>query len=326
MYSETQALSASRQVQRIERVLPALLALAYPYLIWSSATRAPVLVLAALLLPVVCGHLAYRLALTHRFPVGTGIGFFAIGSPALYSLLGGWLDFQKLLPFHANDAWWVIWAIAAVAAGIERPSSSIARPQSRPRLAFAHGISAALIMIFAAVHLTNHVAGIFGGEVHQAFMTTARHVYRQWFVEIPLVAAVVFQMLSGITLLVGRLRNGVRDSWAALQTASGLYMAMFFMSHVSAVARARYLRHTDTNWHWLTGDNLLTDPWSARLLPYYILGVLALGLHVACGIRWIALAHGKSARFATAAFAATFSALALVGAIIALALIRGSAH
>src|SRR6202000_1665335 len=72
--------------------------------------------------------------------------------------------------------------------------------------------------------------------------------------------------------------------------ASGAYMLMFSLSHVSAVGRARYLRHTDTNWRWLTADDLLTDPWSARLLPYYILGVLAFGLHLACDVRAIARA------------------------------------
>jgi succinate dehydrogenase/fumarate reductase cytochrome b subunit len=313
-------------VSRIQRALPALLALLYPTLIWASATMAPVLVLLALSLPVACGWLAYRIATTRQFPISTGIAFFSVGGPALYSLMGGWLDFQKVLPFHANSAWYVIFATAALAAAIESPAVIIAPLKPRRRLAFAHGISAALIGVFAAVHLSNHVSGILGGDVHKAFMTAARSVYRQWFVEIPLVAAVVFQVLSGITLLARRLRNGLSDSWSALQAASGAYMALFFMSHVSAVARARYLRHTDTNWRWLTADDLLTDPWSARLLPYYILGVLAFGLHVACGIRWIALTHEKSPRFANTVFAATFCLLVIVSTTIATALIRASHH
>ena len=311
---------------RLTRALPALVVLPYPLLIHMSATKAPVLVSLALVLPILCGYLAYRIARAARFPMGTAVAFVAIGAPALYSLMGGWLDFQKLLPFHADAAWYAFWTIAAGGAALESPAAVSVPQQQRRGLAFAHGMSAALIGAFAAVHLSNHVSGIFGGDVHTAFMTAARKVYRQWFVEVPLVVAVVFQVASGITLLVRRVRHGLGDAWSALQVISGAYMVLFFMSHVSAVARARYLRHSDTDWHWLTADDLLTDPWSARLLPYYVLGVLAFGVHVACGLRWVAIAHKKSAEFAATVFSVTFGLMGLAGAVIAVALIRASHH
>ena len=75
-----------------------------------------------------------------------------------------------------------------------------------------------------------------------------------------------------------------------LQRISGAYLAVFLMSHFSAVARARYLRHSDTNWTWLTSYNLLTDKWSARLTPYYRLGIVALSLHAACAVRFVLIA------------------------------------
>jgi hypothetical protein len=62
--------------------------------------------------------------------------------------------------------------------------------------------------------------------------------------------------------------------------------AVSFASHVSAVVRARYLQHIDTNWIWLTADNLLTDPWSVRLVPYYFIAVVAPAVHGGCGLRW----------------------------------------
>jgi hypothetical protein len=309
---------------RMTRALPAVLVLFYPTLIWVSSTWAPVLVLLALCLPLACACLAHRIAVTQRFPVSTGIALFAVGAPALYSLMGGWLDFQKVLPFHANAAWYVLWTAAAVFSVLERPAGVTEQTQVGRSLAFAHGFSAMLIALFAAVHLTNHMFGIVGGEAHKAFMTTARTVYRQWFVEVPLIAAVAFQVSSGILLLIRRIRSGMSDVWSTVQAASGAYMLMFFLSHVSAVGRARYLRHTDTNWRWLTADDLLTDPWSARLLPYYVLGVLAFGLHLACGVRAIAQAHGRSERFTVTVFAATFGSLALISVVIATALIRGS--
>jgi succinate dehydrogenase/fumarate reductase cytochrome b subunit len=79
-----------------------------------------------------------------------------------------------------------------------------------------------------------------------------------------------------------------------LQTASGGYLMMFLLSHTSAVLRARYLRGIDTNWAWASGGELLTDPWSARLAPYYFLAVIAFGVHGACGLRTVALGHGAS--------------------------------
>jgi succinate dehydrogenase/fumarate reductase cytochrome b subunit len=82
------------------------------------------------------------------------------------------------------------------------------------------------------------------------------------------------------------------DWFATLQISTGAYLMVFLLSHVSAVFRARLLRHTDTDWNWLSGGELLTDPWSARLVPYYFVAVIALAVHVACGLRVIAIGHG----------------------------------
>ena len=68
---------------------------------------------------------------------------------------------------------------------------------------------------------------------------------------------------------------------------------MFFASHVTAALRAR-ARGIDPNWHWLTSSDLFHDPWSARLVPYYVLGVLAIAVHLACAVRAVALGHGAS--------------------------------
>lgn len=110
-----------------------------------------------------------------------------------------------------------------------------------------------------------------------------------------------------------------------LQNASGAYLVLFFASHVSAVLRARYLRHIDTNWIWLTADNLLTDPWSVRLAPYYFLGVLALAVHGACGLRWVLLERGRQ-RIANRVFIAMVGAGGLAAFVVIIALVRGSLH
>ena len=85
---------------------------------------------------------------------------------------------------------------------------------------------------------------------------------------------------------------------------------------------ARYLRHVDTNWVWLTADNLLTDPWSARLAPYYFLAVIALGVHGAAAIRYLMLNHGRPAASAQRAFYVVVAASAIVSTLIMTGLVR----
>jgi hypothetical protein len=103
-------------------------------------------------------------------------------------------------------------------------------------------------------------------------------------------------------------------------------MLMFFFSHLSAVLRTRYLKHTDTNWTWLTADNLLTDPWSSRLTPYYFLGIIALGIHGGLGVRRVMLNHGQPLRAADSTFYALTAGSALLSAAIMTGLISASLH
>jgi succinate dehydrogenase/fumarate reductase cytochrome b subunit len=178
----------------------------------------------------------------------------------------------------------VLWAAAAIAVVVERPHHAPPRVSPSRRLAMTHGLSATLITLFALVHLTNHLAGLNGGETHVAIMHALRKVYRHPLIEPVLLAAVAFQVASGTVLLWRKIARST--GWVdTLQTASGAYLMMFFLSHVSAALRARYLRGIDTNWAWASGRELLTDPWSARLAPYYFLAVIAFGVHAACGLR-----------------------------------------
>jgi succinate dehydrogenase/fumarate reductase cytochrome b subunit len=69
-----------------------------------------------------------------------------------------------------------------------------------------------------------------------------------------------------------------------IQALSGTYLAVFFFVHVSAALMARPI--TDTNFVWAAGRNgLLAGSGSALLLPYYLLGVLALFVHVGHYVR-----------------------------------------
>jgi len=254
----------------------------------------------------------------------------AIAAPPLYSLLGGLLDFQHALPLSSVRVWIPLWlALAALAwrapprpahtAGAVPGALQPAAP-ARPTphgLGVLHGVTAIPIIVFALAHLVNHVAGVAGGAVHLAIMHALREVYRHPYLEPMLLACVAAQVLTGVILVGRRLRQPL-DGFAILQTAAGAYLAMFFASHVTAALRARG-HGRDPDWHWLTDGAVFTDPWSARLVPYYALVVFALAVHLACAARRVALGHGArvgrgswlvAASIALAALAAT---LILVG-------------
>jgi succinate dehydrogenase/fumarate reductase cytochrome b subunit len=309
---------------RFIRTFPALGALAYPGLIWCGPAISPLFLATAMIVPFLGLLIGHRLD-HHLYPRSRWIAFAVVATPPLYVFLRGWLDFQRIVPFKGLHVWIVVWLAFASLAFWERlayapPLGSQRAPQ--PRLALAHGISAVLITVFAAAHLLNHFSGLWGGERHTAIMNALRLVYRMQVVETALLASIAFQIISGLLLLKRKLPQTVR--WIdELQAAAGIYLALFFLSHLSAVFRARLVRDTDTNWVWLTADSLLTDPWSARLAPYYFLSVIALGIHGGAGIRHVMLSHGRSMQFADKSFYVAVAAAAALSTAIMAALIRG---
>lgn len=106
------------------------------------------------------------------------------------------------------------------------------------------------------------------------------------------------------------------------ENASGAYMMLFFASHISAVLRARYRQHIDTNWTWLTADNLLTDSWGIRLVPYYFLAAVDFAVHGGCGLRCVLAEHGQN-RVADRAFLTAVTAGALAALVMIVALVPG---
>jgi hypothetical protein len=319
------AKSHSLPVDRVTRVAPAAVALVWPGIIWCGASLSPAFLIVSLTVPIFAAWSAYRMAAENLFPRARKIAHLAIGCPALYSFLGGQLDFQQALPFHADAFWMVLWTSLAVLAALEQPAVPRVSTRSRnSRLAFAHGISAAIITAFAVIHLSNHLSGIWSGDLHIAFMKRARTVYRNPLVEPVLAAAVLFQFLSGVVLIGRRLDKATARWIDTLQTGSGAYLMCFFLSHIGAVVRARFVRHIDTNWIWLTGSNLLTDAWSARLTPYYFLGVIALGLHGACGVRKVLAAHGKTETAIDLTFEGVIAAAVAVALVIMIGMVRAS--
>jgi len=270
-----------------------------------------------------CLYLARELARENRYRRATLVAYVGVGAPALYTFLGGWLDSQPWIPYRGNGVWTVLWSELTLLTILERPAASEDAGLRNGKLAFAHGISAALITLFAVFHIANHLAGVVGGEPHIAVMRHVRVVYRQPVVEAVLGCCVLFQVVSGGILLFRRTRRYSTGWIEILQNASGAYLLLFFASHVSAVLRTRYLQHTDTNWIWLTADNLLTDPWSVRLVPNYFLAVLAFAVHGGCGLRWVLVGHGRQL-LARRVLAAAVAVGGFASLVIIIALVAGS--
>ncbi|MHC2330729.1 hypothetical protein [Bradyrhizobium sp. USDA 4454] len=71
---------------------------------------------------------------------------------------------------------------------------------ARSRWRVAHGVAAAIILVYVAFHLTNHLLGWPGPDVHAAVMKLGRTVYRSSVIEPIFVSLMLFQVAIGVRL------------------------------------------------------------------------------------------------------------------------------
>jgi hypothetical protein len=222
-----------------------------------------------------------------------------VAVPPAFSLLG-----MMLLLMKINDADAAVWrgACLIIASGaILRyftisPMASTAVTDDLVRLGrlrYSHGIVAAVLFSgFVAWHLLNHLVALESSTAHGAVMHVFRHFYRNPLIEPTLLVLIAFQILSGLTLWSPKTRAPA-DVWTTLQTASGIYLAVYLASHVNSIfVLARHFG-IETDWDWAAGAPLgvLRDAWDIRLLPHYSLAVFMVLTHLSCGLRGILVAH-----------------------------------
>ncbi|HET7887030.1 MAG TPA: hypothetical protein VFL62_12455 [Bradyrhizobium sp.] len=307
--------------RRLWLIVPALCALAYPLLlsllssglvlvhgsaspsggiVWVSVIASLILALAVMVVSFVFGLTlgSPDVADDPEASRGRSIAHLAFATPSLY------VGFENVAGvFHAPSAaviaWLVFWALMAMMAQLSPRSSPIAFAMTQAgyrRLGIAHGVSAcAILLLFVAPHIVNHVAGFWSGSVHIAIMNVVRRVYRNDFVQPLLLALIGFQILSG-TVLVRRRMRLPGDIFGTVQTMCGAYIGVYFLAHMTAVFAARYA-DIDTNWSWLTrpSDSLLVSLLKLRLIAHYWAGPIAIVAHIACGLRWVLLQRDTSA-------------------------------
>ena len=142
-----------------------------------------------------------------------------------------------------------------------------------------HFISGVVISIFIGMHLFNHAYSVWGAAEHIALMKTLRLFYRNIFFETILFIAVAVQMISGFTLFRKNAKVAI-TSFDKLQRWSGLYLAVFFVIHLSAVTFGRYVLKLDTNLYF-GAAGLNAYPFNLFFIPYYGLAIIAFFSHFA---------------------------------------------
>ncbi|NMM50683.1 hypothetical protein [Marinigracilibium pacificum] len=141
-----------------------------------------------------------------------------------------------------------------------------------------HYISGITIFLFIAVHLVNHFISLLGSDSHINFMNAVRLVYRNIFVESILFLLITVQIGSGIILSINKWKKA-STFFDRLQIWTGLYLALFFIIHVSAVLTGRHMLNLDTNIYFgVAGLN--TFPYNLFFIPYYGLAIISFFGHI----------------------------------------------
>ncbi|MCP9765614.1 hypothetical protein [Lacihabitans soyangensis] len=142
-----------------------------------------------------------------------------------------------------------------------------------------HYISGLTIAIFVGLHLFNHVCSIYGADKHIEMMSLLRNLYRNSVVEAVLLVAVFMQIISGLKLFNTNRKTAI-SNFDKLQRWTGLYLATFFVIHLSAILGGRLILKLDTNFYFgVAGLN--SFPFNLFFIPYYSLAILSFFGHIA---------------------------------------------
>lgn len=142
-----------------------------------------------------------------------------------------------------------------------------------------HYVTGLILAVFISFHLLNHLSSLNGPQQHIATMHTLRSVYRHPMAETLLGGAVLVQIVSGLRLFRATRHTAV-GFFSKLHRWSGLYLAVFFLMHLSAVLGGRLVLHLDTNFYF-GAAGLNTFPFNLFFVPYYGLAILSFFGHVA---------------------------------------------
>ena len=198
-------------------------------------------------------------------------------SPALFTAM-------RRINSNQLMVWYLVAAFTALAAFL--PASESSSSASTAKFRHIHASSAVVLATFALAHVFNHSLAIISLGTHTVVLHFLRLVYRQTVGETILIAAVSVQVLTGLTM-AGRYYLRRATPLRNLQLVSGLYLAVFLVTHLFTVFTTRHSGiDTDFGWASHAPAGLLAGLSSVPLLPRYSLAVLAVFVHLACQARW----------------------------------------
>ena len=174
------------------------------------------------------------------------VALLAVAAPTLFTFIGVVL---YMLHDPVPDTWfWVACWVVAVTMLLRAENDAPAMPMPHSiaaPLRVAHGASAlAIVVIFLALHITNHLTGLAGAGTYDAVMKVFRHVYRTDILQPVLVALFFFQIGSGL-FFVWRYTAATSDRFRTFQIASGVYLAFYVLGHMGLGLHLR----THISWH-----------------------------------------------------------------------------
>ena len=283
---------------------PAAAAICYPFLLRAfhavvgtqAATLSPIDIGGAtLILTLVFVVPFLSLALACRPDVDPGarrLAYASVAAPTLYVFLG---VVQILIgsPVPDEIVWCALWLAIAIGSQTAHSPVAITRP-TVGRWRIVHGLTAAVLCLYVAFHLANHLFGLIGPDAHAAVMKIGRIVYRSHMGEPLLAAAMLFQIGTGL-FLVWHWSAAPEGFHRTFQVASGAYLSLYILGHMNSVfIYARSFLGIPTDWNFAIGapTGLIHDPWNIRLLPHYALGAFFVLSHLTSGLRVVLIAHG----------------------------------
>lgn len=215
----------------------------------------------------------------------------ACAIPPLYGVSRLWAGRIGVVDWHS-----LAWVAAVIGAALwimrarDDEHRSALRTQAGSTLRSVHGATAAFLFVaFLYAHILNHGVALWSVELQQSWMESLRLWYRAAWVEPVLLGALCVMVATGIPLMLRNTRTG-GNQWRSLQSVAGIYTILFLSSHISAVLLAR-ADGRETDWVFATGQNGMIAG-SANQIPYYVLSIAALMVHVALGIRSAILRRG----------------------------------
>lgn len=189
--------------------------------------------------------------------------------------------------------WTPAWLLFGYLASRKTTAVTAHQPCASSRLRVAHGVAGSIAAVYVLFHIFNHLFGLISPEAHAAVMDIGRIAYRAKIIEPLLVAVMLFQISSGLSM-VWTWSEASADRYRMFQIATGVFMSLFILGHMNSVfIFARTWLNIPTDWTFAAGlpAGLIHDAWNIRLLPHYALGVFFVLAHLVSGLRVVMLAH-----------------------------------